>query len=62
MNYKKENSAYEPKKCHCGKVALYRVFRRGYCKEHYADAVKDEAGVRRKQTEFAIARDMGLHK
>lgn len=47
---------YEPKKCHCGKVALYKVYQVGYCKDHYEEAVKDEAGVRRKQMEFAIAR------
>lgn len=63
MNYKKENSAYEPKKCClCDKVALYRVYFKGYCKTHYEDAVKDEAGVRTKQKSFAIARKMGLHK
>lgn len=45
-----------PMKCKCGKVALYRVFRVGYCRNHYDDAVKDEAGVRLKQKAFAIAR------
>ncbi len=58
MKRKTKKSEYEPKKCHCGKVALYRVYFKGYCKEHYADAVKDEAAVRRQQKEFAIARDL----
>lgn len=43
-------------KCHCGKVALYHVFKIGYCRDHYAEAVKDQAGVLKKQKEFAIAR------
>ncbi len=46
----------EPKKCHCGKKALYMVFKAGYCRDHYDEAVKDQAGVLRKQKEFAIAR------
>ena len=45
-----------PMKCHCGKVAMYRVFRVGYCRDHYAQAVKDQAGVLAKQKAFAIAR------
>lgn len=62
MEKLKEKFKYEPKKCHCGKTALYKVYRRGYCKDHYADAVKDEADVRRSQKEFAIARDLGIGK
>lgn len=54
----KRKEAPEPSKCHCGKVALYRVFRAGYCRDHYDEAVKDEARVRRKQKEFAIARSL----
>lgn len=44
-----------PLKCFCGKVALYHVYRVGYCKEHYEDAVKDMKQVREKQKAFAIA-------
>lgn len=28
----------DPEKCHCGKVALYRVEKEGFCRDH-----KDEA-------------------
>lgn len=63
MKRKTTKSEYEPKKCClCDKVALYRVYFKGYCKAHYVDAVKDEAGVRTRQKSFAIARKMGLHK
>ena len=58
MKSSKSKSNPEPTHCFCGKVALYRVFRVGYCRDHYAEAVKDEAGVRRKQKEFAIARSL----
>lgn len=46
----------EPSKCHCGKVALYKVFRVGYCRDHYQEAVKDQAGVLAKQKAFAISK------
>lgn len=46
----------EPKKCHCGKTALYKVFWVGYCRDHYEQAVKDQARILRKQKEFAILR------
>jgi hypothetical protein len=50
----KSKSNTEPKKCHCGKTALYRVFRVGYCKDHYAEGVADQARVLAKQKAFAI--------
>jgi len=43
-------------KCHCGKVALHQVCKTGYCRDHYAEAVKDQASVLAKQKAFAIAR------
>ena len=53
---KRRKSKPEPETCRlCGKVALYRVFRVGYCRDHYAEGVKDQAGVMAKQKAFAIA-------
>lgn len=52
----KKKFTSEPAKCHCGKTALYKVFRVGYCRDHYADAVKDQARVMLKQKAFAISK------
>lgn len=41
--------------CHCGKVALYRVYKAGFCKEHYEDGVKAAEDNTKKLKAFAIA-------
>jgi hypothetical protein len=40
----------QPKYCHCGKVALYKVNGTGYCRDH-----KHEAVARRARWDAAVA-------
>lgn len=48
----------EPSKCHCGKVALYRVHKSGFCREHYDDAVKAKAEDLKQQKIFMVSREL----
>lgn len=41
-------------KCHCGKAALYHVYKFGFCREHYEDGVKAQSKCLQDQKKWAI--------